>query len=408
MVRLISILALYFSTAYAAAFLCDSTLDINFKTKPKYKISKLNHPTRLLVDIEDIDDLKIVKRTTGKCITKVRMGSIAKNNMRLVLELNHAMEHTASTKMIPGGYQLRVNLKDKKVANKKVYHDYVKAKVSSKSKDMIIVVDPGHGGHDPGAIAKGNIREKNITLAIGKKLANKINSLQNVRAYLTRSTDKYLTLRNRLRFARDHHADLFISIHADSNPNKAAHGASVYALSERGATSEAARVLADKENLGSVINKRYSDDLALNAVLLDLLQVSTVHSSLYFGKTMLSKLCKVSPCHRNNVEQAGFMVLKSPKIPSVLIETGFISNAKEAKRLVSNAYQESLTDAMLAAIKLYIHYSPTVKALRTVKVGKGDTLYGLAKKYHTSAKKIAADNGIKNNKLAIGDKLKIM
>ena len=133
-----------------------------------------------------------------------------------------------------------------------------------------------------------------------------------------------------------------------------------------------------------------------------------MHSSLYFGKTILSKLCKVASCHRNNVEQAGFVVLKSPKIPSILIETGFISNAKEAKKLTTNSYQESLADAMLAAIKSYIHYDPKVKTVRSIKVNKGDTLYGIAKKHHTSVAKIVADNKIKNNSLAVGSYLKII
>tara|TARA_B110000459_G_scaffold203978_1_gene263102 strand:+ start:2314 stop:3564 length:1251 start_codon:yes stop_codon:yes gene_type:complete len=412
--RLLGILSIYCSITYAASFICEAKVDLSFKVKPEYKISYLKHPERLIIDMQSVDNIDLVSSQTNKCIRNVRTGIMSKNSMRLVLELNYAMAHKAETKKVAGGYELSIKIteKNKKIKNTKIYNDYIKAKVTSKNKNTIIVIDPGHGGHDPGAVVKNNIQEKNITLAIAKKLAKKINRLNGVEAYLTRSSDEYIPLRGRLKFARTHHADLFISIHADSNPNNNARGASVYALSERGATSEAAHMLAAKENIDSVINKKYTDDLTLNAVLIDLLQVSTVQSSLSFGKTTLSRLCAIASCHRKNVEQAGFMVLKSPNIPSVLIETGFISNPKEAKKLTTSSYQESLTNAMLAAVKSYINYHDDIKSapkiVRNIKVKKGDTLYGIAKKYHTSVSTIIENNKIKNNTLIVGGYLKII
>jgi N-acetylmuramoyl-L-alanine amidase len=415
-VRLFSIFPLYCSLACAASFPCDAKIDIDFKVKPEYKITHLNKPERLIIDIQNVDDLNIINTKINKCITNVRTGVMSKNSMRLVLELNQAMSHSVITKKITNGYELNIKVTDnnKKTSNIKTkkYHDYIRAKAVSKSKNAIIIIDPGHGGHDPGAVVKNHIQEKHITLAIGKKLAKKINMLKGVEVYLTRSSDEYIPLRRRIKIAREHHADLFISIHADSNPNPNAHGVSIYALSERGATSEAARMLADKENIEHVISKKYIDDLTLNAVLIDLLQVSTVHSSLYFGKTALSKLCNMTLCHRNAVEQAGFLVLKSPNIPSVLIEVGFISNDKEAKKLTTSSYQESLTNAMLAAIKSYLNYNnklkPVTEIIHNIKVNKGDSLYSIAKKYHTSVAKIISNNNIKNNTLIIGSDLKII
>lgn len=220
-----------------------------------------------------------------------------------------------------------------------------------------VVVDAGHGGKDTGAIGPSGIAEKNIVLAIAKKLAQKINQQPNMRAVLTRDGDYFVTLRNRLMLARKHEADLFVAVHADAYMNALAQGASVYALSSRGATSEAARWLAQRDNyseLGGVeLDGLQDDSTMLRSVLIDLAQTATIRDSLRLGKTVLSALSDVSTLHYRRVEQAPFVVLKSPDIPSILVETGFVSNPVEAKRLTDSRYQDQLAQAIMGGISKY-------------------------------------------------------
>lgn len=222
-----------------------------------------------------------------------------------------------------------------------------------KSSQFIVVVDAGHGGHDTGAIGSRGQTEKSIVLAIAKQLANKINSAPNMRAVLTRRGDYFVTLRQRLDFARKHNADLFIAVHADAYFEKRASGASVYALSQRGATSEAARWLAQRDNyseLGSVELSALKDrSPMLRSVLIDLAQTATIKESIWLGNRVLDALDDVSRLHYSHVEQAPFVVLKSPDIPSILVETGFITNDTEALRLATPAYQERIAHSIYAA-----------------------------------------------------------
>ena len=209
---------------------------------------------------------------------------------------------------------------------------------------VVIVIDPGHGGKDPGAIGLGGVYEKNIVLSISKKLAHYINAQPGFKAVLTRSTDKYLTLRERLARARRFHPDLFIAIHADAYSNPRSSGASVFALSLRGATSEAARWLAAKENASELVGGVTLNNKSelLKSVLLNLSQTATIQASLRIGSDILSAIGHVTHLHRQRVEQAAFVVLKSPDIPSLLIETGFVSNDHDQRRLLDASAQWQL------------------------------------------------------------------
>lgn len=228
----------------------------------------------------------------------------------------------------------------------------------TQSHRVIIVVDPGHGGKDPGAISNHGIEEKNIVLSIAKKLVTKLNQTPHIHAILTRQNDSFLTLRERLMFARKHHADLFISIHADSYFDTSIEGATVYALSERGATTVAARWLAQRQNhpeLGHVAFASLQDQSpVLRSVLIDLAQTATNRASLRLGHQLLTSLNTISALQHSIVEQAPFFVLKSPDIPSVLVETGFITNHHEEKRLANNHYQQKLANALYTGIVHYI------------------------------------------------------
>jgi len=225
-----------------------------------------------------------------------------------------------------------------------------------------IVIDPGHGGHDSGAVgSRYGTMEKNVVLSIAKKLASEINRKPNMRAILTRDSDYFIPLRGRLRLARKENANLFVAIHADAYFNKQAKGASIYALSQRGATSEAARWLAQQDNyseLGDVEFKDLQDrSLVLRSVLIDLAQTATIQDSVQLGNKVLARLETISPLHYAHVEQAPFVVLKSPDIPSILIETGFISNLQEEQRLNNARYQTEIAEAIWQGI---LHYTQTI------------------------------------------------
>lgn len=225
-----------------------------------------------------------------------------------------------------------------------------------------VVLDPGHGGEDPGAVGAAGSYEKNVTLSIARRLKRKIDAEPNMRAVLTRDGDYFVPLGQRVARARQVRADLFVSIHADAFVKPEANGSSVYVLSERGATSSAARWLAQRENdadlVGGVNLARQDGHIA--RTLLDLSQTATINDSLKLGRAMLGEIGGINRLHKSNVEQAGFAVLKAPDIPSVLVETAFISNPQEERRLNDQAYQDKMANALLRGIKRYFESNPPV------------------------------------------------
>lgn len=234
---------------------------------------------------------------------------------------------------------------------------------------ITIAIDAGHGGEDPGARGANGSHEKVITLAIAKKLKEKIDAEPNMRAMLTRDGDYFIPLATRVVKARKFKADLFISIHADAFTNPAARGSSVFALSEKGATSASARYLAKKENESDLIGGVSLDDKdpVLAKTLLDLSQTATINDSLKLGKAVLRHIGEVNKLHKPRVEQAGFAVLKSPDIPSILVETAFISNPEEERKLNDNDHQDKLVGSILSGIKKYFASNP---ALAKIKIAK--------------------------------------
>ena len=227
---------------------------------------------------------------------------------------------------------------------------------------ITIAIDPGHGGEDPGAHGANGTREKDLTLVIGKKLKALIDAEPNMRGILTRDADFFVPLHNRVVKARNMKADLFVSIHADAFTNQAAKGSSVFALSERGATSASARYLAKKENESDLIGGVSLDnkDPVLARTLLDLSQAATINDSLKLGKAVLGQVGQVNSLHKGSVEQAAFAVLKSPDIPSILVETAFISNPDEERKLNDSDHQDKLAASILAGIKKYFATNPAL------------------------------------------------
>ncbi|WP_153131309.1 N-acetylmuramoyl-L-alanine amidase [Dechloromonas hortensis] len=230
---------------------------------------------------------------------------------------------------------------------------------------VTITLDPGHGGEDPGAIGKGGSYEKNVTLEVAKRLKARIDAEPNMRAVLTRDSDFFVPLQMRVQKARRVQSDLFLSIHADAWIKPDARGSSVFVLSEKGASSTQARLLAQRENEADLVGgvNLGAKDLFLARTLLDLSQTATINDSLKLGKYLLGELGAVNTLHKNNVEQASFAVLKAPDIPSALIETAFISNPEEERRLNDDAYQEKLAEAIVRGIRQYfIRHPPGPKA----------------------------------------------
>lgn len=230
------------------------------------------------------------------------------------------------------------------------------------SRKITIAIDPGHGGEDPGALGASGSREKDITLKVAKKLKARIDNDPNMRAVLTRDGDYFIPLHGRVMKARKLQADLFISIHADAFTNPAARGSSVFALSEKGATSASARYLAKKENESDLIGgvSLNVKDPVLARTLLDLSQTATINDSLKLGKAVLGQIGNINKLHKNHVEQAGFAVLKSPDIPSILVETAFISNPEEERRLNDDEYQDTLVTSIFEGIKKYFATNPAL------------------------------------------------
>jgi N-acetylmuramoyl-L-alanine amidase len=226
---------------------------------------------------------------------------------------------------------------------------------------VIVALDPGHGGEDPGAIGPKGLREKDVVLAVALALRDKLNAQPNMRAFLTRDADFFVPLAERVRKARRVQADLFISLHADAFTNPEARGASVFALSDRGATSTAARWLANKENAADAVggvNQRAHKDADVMRTLLDMSTTAQVKDSLRVGSEVLGQLDRVAHLHKPRVEQAGFAVLKAPDIPSILVETAFISNPDEERKLASAEYRKELVEALLVGIKRYFAKNP--------------------------------------------------
>jgi N-acetylmuramoyl-L-alanine amidase len=227
---------------------------------------------------------------------------------------------------------------------------------------ITVAIDPGHGGEDPGAVGKGGTYEKNVVLAISKKLKAEIDKMPGMRAMLTRNGDFFVPLNTRVQKARSVNADLFVSVHADAFIRPTAGGSSVYVLSERGATSTAAKWIANKENASDLIGgvNIKGTDAQLAKVLLDLSTTAQINDSLKLGDAVLGNLGKVNRLHKPRVEQAGFAVLKAPDIPSILIETAFISNPAEEKKLANAAHQQDLAEAIAKGIANYFAKNPPV------------------------------------------------
>jgi N-acetylmuramoyl-L-alanine amidase len=350
-----------------------SRLVLSLSKLPKYHYFTLKKPNRLIIDLSDTKiacPLNHVKINNE--IKNLRTGIQPNKQLRLVFSLQQMM-HPKPYILKPYGnfkYRLVVDLvKNKNTPlSKKHVSQTTKLVKNKKLRNAIIVIDPGHGGKDPGATGQYGTHEKNVVLAISKDLYYLLKKQPGIDVKLTRTGNYFVPLRGRLRLARSGWDDVFIAIHADAYKYHTSRGASVFALSQHGATSEAARWLAKKENYSELMGGINLEDKSylLRSVLLDLSQTATIRQSLVLGNYIIRSLGKVTMLHTGHVEQAPFVVLKSPDIPSLLIETGFISNRREELLLRNPIYQQKVARALMQGIMNYLHKHPPPGTILTV------------------------------------------
>jgi N-acetylmuramoyl-L-alanine amidase len=396
----------------------------------EHKAFMLANPTRLVIDIDNATVSKSMTKLAleGTPVANLRYGARDNNGTRVVLDLASQIKPRSFVLPKHGDKadRLVVDLED--VGAKPIPQVQAVQNVIPDKRDIIIAVDAGHGGEDPGALGPAGIKEKFVVFEISKRLVELINSQKGYRAFLVRTGDYYISLYGRRDKARERRADLFVSIHADAFHRPSAAGASVFALSQRGATSESARFLASKENeadlIGGVGGVNLDDvDHVLAGVLVDLSMTATLSTSLDVGDRVLRAMGGIAKLHKRQVEQAGFVVLKSPDVPSILVETGFISNPQEAKKLGSPAYRSQMASAIFRGIHGYFYdvppagtYIAWAKTNGTLKptqpqqytIARGDTLSEIAKRHNISLKQLIEHNRLQGKVvIKVGQKLDI-
>lgn len=341
----------------------------------QYKTFSLTSPDRLIIDLSGAglsgDFSQLALKNSG--ITSIRSGHFGKSDTRIVLDLVEPMQ--LNSFVLPPqdgqGHRLVLDLTNATRAPRQIAAEpaplVTPVDKAHPKRDIIVVVDPGHGGKDPGAIGSKGQREKDVVLSIAQLLAKRLKREKGFDVKLVRNDDFFVPLRKRVDIARQHKADMFISVHADAAPRLTASGASVYALSEGGATSATARFMAQRENgadlLGATTLLNLKDkDPMLAGVILDMSMNATIASSLQLGSSVLGSLQNITSLHQKRVEQAGFAVLKSPDVPSILVETGFISNARDAQRLVTVRHQQAVADGLFEGLKRYFQKNPPMNS----------------------------------------------
>lgn len=422
------------------------------------EVFALSNPDRLVIDLAD-SRLKVDMDSVdleNSAISKIRTGVQNGNDLRVVLDLNRVIEpkHFILTPNDQYGHRLVVDLEYPGESAVKNPIDPIEAKIREyeiaanrawasgdgadidsiiqeraqphPKRDIIIAVDAGHGGEDPGAIGPSGTREKDIVLAIARQLQRIIDATPGYRAVMIRDGDYYIGLRQRTLLARDQKADFFVSVHADAFKSQRPKGSSVFALSKSGATSETAKWLAASENRSDLIggvdgNLSLADkDEVLRGVLLDLTMTATLNDSLSVGSQILGQLGQINTLHKSQVEQAGFAVLKSPDIPSLLIETGFISNPEEERRLRDPAHQRRMAKAIFSGLSAHFLRSPPPTSLLAwqrdqrrgdsadeYRIRPGDTLFEIATRHEVPVQALKQANELNGDVIRVGQVLRI-
>lgn len=399
----------------------------------EHKVFTLENPDRIVIDFTgtrlagSFDKLDL----SATPIAKIRSAARNDEDLRVVLDLQGKMEPRTSfvTRADGKGEQLVLDLYGAAAPavatnSNESRAAAVSAPAPDLKRDIVIAISPGHGGQDPGAIGVNRLREKNVTLEISREVANKIDAMPGYKAVLLRDGDYYVGLRERTQLGHKHNADLYIAIHADAHTNKQASGSTIYALSQNGATSEQARLLAEKENAADLIGgngrvKLDDKDEVLRSVLIDLSMNAQIQTSLEIGDQVIRALGDVITMRRRNVEQAAFVELKSYDVPSLLIEAGYITNARDAKNLDSPAWRREFAGALTAALTAWFYERPPQgtwvawqkqhgsAAPSTYTVKRGDALSTLAERFGVSMAALKFANNLRSDEIQVGQVLMI-
>src|SRR5688572_2849356 len=401
----------------------DSTrVVLDLSAPVSYTLFSLSGPDRIVIDFASIDaDLATLRPPPGGVVKSVRLGERGKSGLRVVLDVAEKVE-TKDFLTPPNeryGHRLVIDLGHAQATAAAPVP--VKVASGDGQRDLVIAIDAGHGGEDPGAVGKGGTREKTVALAIARKLAERINDEPGMKAVLTRTGDYFVKFKDRIERARKNQADLFVSIHADAFMDRSIRGSSVYVLSTRRASSEAAKTLADRENaadlIGGVSLHDKSDVLA--SVLLDLSQNAAISASRDAASRVLAELDSVGRLKKSDVQHASLIVLTSPDVPSVLVETAFISNPDEERKLRDPEHQARLAAAIHSGIRRYFYDNPPPgthvamlaarergQALRHV-VSPGETLVDVAGRYAVGIDELRRKNHLETETVASGTILEI-
>lgn len=378
----------------------------------EHSVFLLHDPERIVLDIKNtkLMDSGLVEQMHNSLLKGVRTGVRNGSDLRIVFDMVNQVK-PRSFLLRPesnAGHRLVIDLEDKH------YVAAAKKQQPPKLRDVVVAIDAGHGGKDPGASGHLGTHEKDITLQIARKLHSIVSKYPGMTPVLIRNGDYYMGLRERVQKAREKKADLLISIHADSYRDTRARGSSVYALSVDGASSETARWLAEKENSSDLIGgvKLDNKDDMVAEVLLDLSLTGTIQSSLDVGDEVLGELKRIGRVHKRRVQQAGFAVLKSPDVPSILLETAFISNPREERKLRSPAHQRKTAKAILRGVSDYFSRKAPPGTWLSMdnkqhKTRPGETLSAIAQRYDVSTAELKIYNRLTGDQLRTGQALKI-
>lgn len=394
-------------------------VELDMTAQVPYKLFTLNNPKRVVIDFSDATISHKLKAAPFNSNLLKRIRSYKhKNKLRMVFDVSTALNAKSAfvSSTVPNKLKFILKLETLKPSTAhKIVDKPDHAITKHPRRNVIVAIDAGHGGKDPGAIGYRGTKEKDVNMAIAKHLYKLIKKAPGMKPLMVRKDDTYIRLKERVRIARDNNADLFISIHADSFNNRNAQGSSVFILSENKASSSAAKWLAERENHADFIGglgeiELEKTDKTVASVLLDLSLTSSLDASEHAAEAILGQMKKINKLHQKTIQKAGFLVLKAPDVPSVLIETAFLSNPHDEKKLRSKRHQKKIARSIFKGIQHYFrHHGPTdsLLAQNTHQVTKGESLSMLAQYYDVDIKKLKKWNQLSSNTIKIGQVLKI-